>query len=865
MAELEAHTAIMDEKPLSPAARAGLVANAAATILLFYATAILWMGGLGALALVLLAATAFAARFGMAALVARMLRIPVRVLGIFGRKLWLPSGPTYHIALTPLDAPGLFQIARDLSRRAAVASPESISIEMHANAWVLMRGYRRGTGRTSVGIGFDLLAGLTVSEVEGVLAHELAHARLVQRGFSRWLKKGLARLSQVTTELSACAAAYRQANARSDLTETTLEVFDALTRRAARLVATYSRQDEFAADRGAVELCGAAAIRSALARLEVLDDVVGRLPWSERLARLQPGEAFTAWLMSELTGSTPGPHGESLRHAVDPYSTHPAMRDRLAALAADDAPLRDRRPGVALLADPDGLASRLVAEIQRVIAAEEARDTKRLARDTRRLCRAEGIGVVSFLGAIALIVGLVVGVIGTTSGFPLDMMGAAAVTLAAGVVLVRQPRHRDRRPLPVPAYGTLSNPRPPETQEQLASAEAAIVAELRAAAAREGTRRARLAMLVGASYAALQDRDYLRAHVAARLALESRATSVEAGLGYAIAAAGLGIAQQARKRLGVIKRKVGFQTLATKWGAAWALSLLEDWDGEGLLQELHDLRPDVATFASLLALAQLHRHKLQSAIENAALGVALEPANRAAGLLLAHLLLLAGRTTDAAARLQPLQDYAKSDASTALLMVRLRLMQRDTAGALDWAGVARGLDSEGAHLIGLGQAFAAARLAEPAATFFAAAADARFTPEANIGFAVLDSWRGDRAEARRHLLAALKFEGAKFTRGEIVGTLFHEILGRLNGLAEQWLECTAWIATVPAGSLALAGRSILVCAPSEAVARACLETIVTAMQANEPAADLSGVTWRLAPKAQQPDRPVPPGVHSVVG
>jgi len=25
------------------------------------------------------------------------------------------------------------------------------------------------------------------------------------------------------------------------------------------------------------------------------------------------------------------------------------------------------------------------------------------------------------------------------------------------------------------------------------------------------------------------------------------------------------------------------------------------------------------------------------------------------------------------------------------------------------------------------------------------------------------------------------------------------------------------------------------------------------------------VTWRLAPKAQQPDRPVPPGVHSVVG
>ena len=854
----------MDEKPLSPAARGGLVVNAAVTILLFYLAAILFMAGFAALALLLLLVTMAAARFGLAAFVARLLRVPVRLLGILGRKLWLPSEPTYRIALTPPDAPGLFEIARALSRASAVAPPESISIEMHANAWVLMRGYRRGTGRTTLGIGFDLLAGLTVSEVEAVLAHELAHARLVQRGFSRWLKKGLARLSRVTTELSVCAAAYRQGNARSDLTEMTVRVFDALTRRAARQVATYSRQDEFEADRGAVELCGGAAIRSALARLDDLDEIVGRLPWSERLARLQPGEAFTAWLVTELTGPALRDGQESLRHAVDPYSTHPALRDRLAALPADDALLRDKRPGVALLADPDGLAGRLVAEIQRVMAAQERRDTKRLTRATRRLCRAEG-NAVSLLGALGLIVALVLGAIGAADGFPLDMMGAAAATLAASVVLLRLPRHRDRRPLPVPAYGTRLNPRPPETQEQLAAAEESIAAELRASAEQERTGRARLALLVSASYAALQERNYLRAHVAARLALERKATSVEAGLAYAIAAAGLGNAQQAQSRLGVIKRTVGFQTFSTKWGAAWALSLLDDWDCEGLLQQLYDLRPDVATFASLLALAQLQRHKLQSAIENAARGVALEPANRDAVVLLAHALLLAGRPADAAARLDPLQDHARTEANTAFLMVRLRLMQRDTVGALEWAGVVRGLDPDGPSLIGLGLAFGAARLIEPAAMFFAAAADARFAPEANIGLAVLASLRGDRAGARQHLLAALRFEGARLTRGHTLGSLFHEILGRLNGLADQRLDCTAWIATLPAGSLELAGRSILVCAPSESIARACLETIVTAMQGSESAADLSGVTWRVAPKAQQPDRPVPPGVHSVVG
>src|SRR2546429_9417231 len=141
---------------------------------------------------------------------------------------------------------------------------------------------------------------------------------------------------------------------------------------------------------------------------------------------------------------------------------------------------------------------------------------------------------------MGVIVGLVPGVIVASDGFALDMMGAPAAPLAAGVPLLRHPRPRDRRPLPVPAYGTLSNPRPPETQEQLAAAENAIVTELRASAAREGARRARLAMLARASYAALQDRDYLRAHVAARLALEGKAMAIEAGPRGPPAAAGPG-------------------------------------------------------------------------------------------------------------------------------------------------------------------------------------------------------------------------------------------------------------------------------------------------------------------------------------
>lgn len=863
MLELERRTTIAGEKPLSRAARAGLVFNAAFTILLFYLTAILFMAGFGALALLLLAVALGAARFGLASYVGRLLQVPLRLLGILGRRLWLASSPTYRLELASHDAPGLFEMARELSRRAALAAPESIAVEMDVNAWVLLRGYRRGRGRTRLGIGFDLLAGLTVSEVEGVLAHELTHARLVQRGFSRWLKKGLARLSQVTTELSACAEGYRQANARSDLADTAVQVFDGLTRRAARLVATYSRQDEFEADRGAVELCGAAAIRSALARLDVLNDVVSGLPWSERLARLQPGEAFTSWLVSELAGQGRDEMHEPLGHAIDHYSTHPTLRDRLAALPADDAPLRDTRPGIALLADPDRVASRLISEIQRVIALQEAKDTKRLARDTRKFCRAEGMTLVPFLGAIGLVVGVVLALLAIADAFPFGLTAAATAMLAAGLVLVRH-RYRDRRPLPVPAFGTLLNPRPAETQEELRVAEQTIVAELRQAAAQESNRRARVAMLVSTSYAALEERNYLRAHVAARLALELNEKSVEASLGYAIAAAGLGNVQQMQSRLDYIRLKIGLRTPALKWGTAWALSLLGDWSCEGLLQQLHDLRPDVATYASLLALAQLNRGKLQSAIGNAEEGVALAPANRLAVYLLAQVLLLAGRTAEAAARLDPLQDHIRTDANAAFLMVRLRLMQLDTGGAVRWADVVRNLDPDGAYLIGLGYAFTVARLAEPAAAFFEKAAEARFTPEANIGLSIVAWRRGDRMAARGHLLSALKFEGAKFTKGQTAGDLFHEVLGRLNGIAEQRLECTAWIAALPAAAPVLGGRSVLVCAQSEAAARLHLESIVNAMQGTGQPCDLSRVSWRVAPKAQQPDRPVPPGVHSVI-
>src|SRR5262249_44607461 len=150
-----------------------------------------------------------AARVGLGGRAARLLVPPGEIVGVLARNLWLRRETVYRLPLDRGDAPALFDMVADLAQRMTVAPPREILLEMNAGAWVLLGGFGRGSRRTRLGIGFDLLVGLTKSEVEAVIAHELSHARLVRRGFSRWLNKGLARVVRTASELSARADARK--------------------------------------------------------------------------------------------------------------------------------------------------------------------------------------------------------------------------------------------------------------------------------------------------------------------------------------------------------------------------------------------------------------------------------------------------------------------------------------------------------------------------------------------------------------------------------------------------------------------------------------------------------------------------------
>jgi hypothetical protein len=93
----------------------------------------------------------------------------------------------------------------------------------------------------------------------------------------------------------------------------------------------------------------------------------------------------------------------------------------------------------------------LIAEIQRVVTVQEAKDTKRLARDTRKLCRTGQIGVVRGLGVVLVLIGVGVAIAAIVDAFPWDETIVSTALLVGGVGLFRV-RYQDRRPLPVPAF-----------------------------------------------------------------------------------------------------------------------------------------------------------------------------------------------------------------------------------------------------------------------------------------------------------------------------------------------------------------------------------------------------------------------------
>src|SRR5262249_43414513 len=140
------------DKPLDGGGQFLLTLRAALLIFVYYAFAITAVVFLG-LWIVAEAVTAvFGAWFARGASLRRSVREHFALLKAFLRSFRLEKGANVRIRLTPDDAPGLFQLIEQLCLRTETALPNDVLLEMQLNAWVRLKGWRRG-GETALGIG----------------------------------------------------------------------------------------------------------------------------------------------------------------------------------------------------------------------------------------------------------------------------------------------------------------------------------------------------------------------------------------------------------------------------------------------------------------------------------------------------------------------------------------------------------------------------------------------------------------------------------------------------------------------------------------------------------------------------------------
>lgn len=835
-------------------------------IFLFYSFVVATILFLAVLIAFELVAGFLGGRFWWALKVRQAFRRHFALAGVFLRSLRLRKVVETCVPLTPEDAPELFSMLESLCLLRGIAFPPEVFLEMEAGAWVRLKGFRRGAGKVALGLGFDLLAGTTQSDLEAVIAHELTHAKLTQRAVRNWLSRGLERAVQLSAGLSKLSAPRRDKADSPRLARAFLHVSDNLAEAAAQRIAAYSRQEEFEADHGAAEISGAETVRGTLLKVEALARFAARLPWRERTAQLQ-AQTFSQWLAKELAVVKPLQWQEAEAQAPDRFSTHPSLRDRLNALpsARGTSAVSDDRPALKLLAEPDGVAQKLMARILQSSLEREARDSRMLRRWAREMRVATKKRPVQKVGAGLVIAAEIAGAAAWIIGAGWEVVTPVFVAAVVGILLYWLGQYRERFSLPVPDFGLLK-----ETwqtgrdvpEEEIKSLEGAIRERVGGKTGHKAE-----TVLAAKSFESLMESDYVKAGVAARMLLARNPQSLQGLLVSAVSSAWLGEGEETARALAAIQNTAGLKGPSICWGVAWTCMLRGNWSrAEALLEQVIDKNPANPTLLNLRALCQLRRGKIQSAIISARRACEPRPRNREHAKFLIDLLLEGGYTREAQARLLPLDKEIPYDHDLMLAAIRLDLSSRHFEAADRWAETLLRSAPPAYMIVQLAAFYELARRLDQAARFYRQALAQAFYPDACLGLARVEAERNNPAAARQHALGALNFRQPLGKHATPPLELLRPALTQLALLEPPLKSAKAWIAALADQALpsALAGMSFMVYASSQQQAERYFLTVVEAMSAGGPRLVVSNITWRLAPPEHQPFGPVQPGVQPLL-
>lgn len=270
-------------------------------------------------------------------LAAKLLFIVAPILLVVLRSLWVRFDPPEGERVTRAEAPDLFALLDSLRGQLKTPPVHEVLLipELNAAVTQVPRLGFLGWHRNFLLLGLPLMKGLTVEQFTAVLAHELGH---LSRGHAR-VGNWIYRLRQIWTRLD--AEFENQQHTGSGLVRKFFNWY------APRFNATsfpLARANEFEADAASARLTSPAATAQALTGINVLAQYLDQRYWPgiHDHAKEQPQPAFSPYggfvgnaILEVPEAERDGWQAAALARTTSYADTHPALRDRLAAIKAE--------------------------------------------------------------------------------------------------------------------------------------------------------------------------------------------------------------------------------------------------------------------------------------------------------------------------------------------------------------------------------------------------------------------------------------------------------------------------------------------------------------------------------------------------
>ena len=256
--------------------------------------------------------------------------------------------------------PKLFAELESVAQATQQAMPAEVYLVPDVNAWVAQRGGIMGLGsRRVMGLGLPLMRILTCSQFRAVLAHEFGHYHGGDTKIGPWIYKTRGAIGRTLHSLG--DGSWLQAP------------FRWYGNMFLRITHAVSRRQEFVADELAARAVGAKPLADGLRSVHKVAPAYDYYWRSECAPVLHAGflpplaDGFNQFINAANIAQKMDQHLEEqlADGKVDPFDTHPPLKDRVAAVAHLPAgpELAEDLPAVSHLEDVPGLERELVTQL----------------------------------------------------------------------------------------------------------------------------------------------------------------------------------------------------------------------------------------------------------------------------------------------------------------------------------------------------------------------------------------------------------------------------------------------------------------------------------------------------------------------